>query len=68
MHPVRSRQQAIDKPTRAIDKAQATPQWQQFVRTNMQTPVHRTNSRMRALVHDEVTTRRAFLKSIGAAR
>ena len=53
---------------RPIDKAQATPQWQQFVRTNMQTPVHRTNSRMRARVHDEVTTRRAFLKSIGAAR
>jgi tripartite-type tricarboxylate transporter receptor subunit TctC len=68
MDPVRRRQQAIDKPTGAIDKAQATAQWQQFMRTNMRTPMQRTTRRMQVVVRDEVTTRRAFLKSIGAAK
>jgi putative tricarboxylic transport membrane protein len=61
-------EETIDKLGAAIDKAQATPQWQQFMKTNMQTPMHRTTSQMQALVREEVASRRAFLKSIGAAK
>ena len=52
----------------AIDRVQATPQWQQFMRTNMQSPMHRSTDEMQALVRQEVASRRDFLKSIGAAK
>ena len=59
---------AIGKLTAAIDRAQATPEWQQFMRTNMQAPMRRSTDEMQALVRQEVATRRDFLKSIGAAK
>jgi tripartite-type tricarboxylate transporter receptor subunit TctC len=59
---------AIDVLTAAIDKAQATPAWKQFMKTNMQTPMRQNTDEMQALVRQEVTSRRAFLKSIGVAK
>jgi tripartite-type tricarboxylate transporter receptor subunit TctC len=57
----------IAKLDAAIDKAQATPQWRQFMKTNLQSPMHKSTDEMQALVRQEVDTRRVFLKSIGVA-
>lgn len=61
-------QPAIDVLAGAIDRAQATPAWQQFMKTNMQTPMRQNADEMQALVRQEVTSRRDFLKSIGVAK
>ena len=52
----------------AIDQAQSTPEWQQFMKTNLQTPMRKSTDEMQALVRDEVATRREFLKTIGVAK
>ncbi len=49
----------------AMDKVEATPEWQQFMRVNFQSPMHKSVDEMQALVRDEVRSRREFLKSIG---
>ena len=49
----------------AMDRIEATPEWQHFMRANLQSPMHKSVDEMQALVRDEVRTRREFLKSIG---
>ncbi|MEO8847314.1 MAG: tripartite tricarboxylate transporter substrate binding protein [Casimicrobiaceae bacterium] len=53
--------------TSAMDRVEATPDWQQFMRVNLQSPMHKSVDEMQAMVRDEVRTRREFLKSIGVA-
>jgi tripartite-type tricarboxylate transporter receptor subunit TctC len=61
-------QAAIDVLAGAIDRVQATPAWQQFMKTNLQTPMRQNADEMQALVRQEVTSRREFLKSIGVVK
>jgi tripartite-type tricarboxylate transporter receptor subunit TctC len=59
---------AIQALNAAIDKAQATQEWQRFMKTNLQTPMRKSTDEMQALVRAEVDSRRDFLKTIGVAK
>jgi putative tricarboxylic transport membrane protein len=52
----------------AFDRIEAKPEWQQFMTTNMQAPVHLSADAMQAKFVDEVKTRRAFLQTIGVVK
>lgn len=52
----------------AFDRIEARPEWQRFMTTNMQAPVHLSAQAMQAKFVDEVTTRRDFLKAIGVVK
>lgn len=52
----------------AIDRVEATAEWQKFMQLNMQSPLHYSVDQMQDLVRNEVTSRREFLKKIGVAK
>ncbi|MBS0318972.1 MAG: tripartite tricarboxylate transporter substrate binding protein [Proteobacteria bacterium] len=52
----------------AFDRIEASAEWQKFMQTNMQSPLHKSTADMQAQFRDEVTSRHAFLKSIGVAQ
>jgi putative tricarboxylic transport membrane protein len=60
--------EAIAALTTAMDKIEATPEWQRFMRNNLQSPLHASVDQMQSRVRTEVSTRREFLKSIGVVK
>ncbi len=52
----------------AFDRIEASAEWQKFMQVNMQSPLHKSTADMQAQFRDEVTSRHAFLKSIGVAQ
>lgn len=52
----------------ALDKVEASAEWQSFMKTNMQVPVGFTSAQMQRHVEAEVASRREFLTRIGGAK
>jgi len=52
----------------AMDRVEATPEWQRFMQLNLQSPLHLSVQQMQALVRSEVASRREFLKQIGVVK
>jgi len=60
--------EAIATLSAAMERVESTPEWQKFMRTNYQSPLHLSVDRMQALVRDEVRSRHEFLQAIGVAK
>lgn len=52
----------------ALDKVEASAEWQSFMKANMQVPVGFTSAQMQRHVEAEVASRREFLARIGTAK
>jgi tripartite-type tricarboxylate transporter receptor subunit TctC len=52
----------------AFDRIAAKAEWQRFMTTNMQAPLHLSAQAMQSKFVDEVKTRRDFLKAIGVTK
>ena len=52
----------------AIDRVEATPDWQKFMQQNLQSPLHLSMNQMQSQVRAEVASRREFLKKIGLVK
>jgi putative tricarboxylic transport membrane protein len=61
-------QDVIAKLTSAMDRVEATAEWQKFMQFNLQSPLHLSVDQMQAQVRSEVASRREFLKKIGVAK
>jgi putative tricarboxylic transport membrane protein len=61
-------QDVLTRLSSAIDKVEATAEWQKFMQQNLQSPLHLSTGQMQSQVRAEVASRREFLKKIGLVK